>query len=258
MLLPRSTPSPGRLGSFAAAVLLHAVLLGLIVSLGGRHALPPPAEPPPDGTTDWTRVRWPEQPPAPASGGSSAAPRIRDPRVIPPPASPEPRPPTVIAPLAPTAAADPAPPEAPDTPGTGEADGTTGEDGDGSDAGPGGGPGVLGGVGDGPGGPGASGPGAPAAEPMVLRSDMNPPVLVARTDPDYPALARRARVGGTVILRCVIGVDGRARVNEVARSIPLLDAAAIAAVENWRYEPARWQGRPQAVFQTIRIEFNVR
>lgn len=78
--------------------------------------------------------------------------------------------------------------------------------------------------------------------------------------PEYPELARRARVEGRVILQVVIHKDGTVGEMEVIKA-PAADLgfgdAAKNAVSQWRYKPARQNGRPVDVFMTVVINFSL-
>ena len=78
-----------------------------------------------------------------------------------------------------------------------------------------------------------------------------------RIEPDYPEIARRARIEGFVILEVVIGTDGRIERIQTLKSEPLLEEAARKAVSRWVYRPALQHGRPVKVFATIRVEFRL-
>jgi protein TonB len=85
-------------------------------------------------------------------------------------------------------------------------------------------------------------------------------ILGSRRLPDYPDLARRVRVEGTVVLLINIEGDGRVGAVEVLRSPDLrygFDLAAIEAVREWRYRPALLDGRPVAVQATVMVEFTI-
>jgi protein TonB len=71
----------------------------------------------------------------------------------------------------------------------------------------------------------------------------------------YPSIALQAKVGGTVVLEATIGRTGVVTDVRVLRSVPLLDAAAVAAVQQWRYEPTRLNGEPVAVLLTVTVRF---
>ena len=62
---------------------------------------------------------------------------------------------------------------------------------------------------------------------------------------------------GTVILEAVINERGAIERVRVLRSVPLLDAAAITAVQNWRYTPTLLNGVPVSVLMTITINFRL-
>jgi TonB family protein len=71
--------------------------------------------------------------------------------------------------------------------------------------------------------------------------------------PVAPPTAVQAGVVGTVILEVTVDTDGRIRSARVLRSIPLLDAAALDAVRQWRYEPTLLQGTPVPVILTVPV-----
>jgi len=85
--------------------------------------------------------------------------------------------------------------------------------------------------------------------------DVKPPKLIRRIEPDYPEIARQARVEGVVILEATTDVFGRVTGVRVLRSLPLLDAAAVDAVRQWIYEPMVINGRPRPVTFTVTVRF---
>ena len=58
----------------------------------------------------------------------------------------------------------------------------------------------------------------------------------------YPAVAKSARVGGTVQVELTIDPDGKVADARVVKSVPLLDQAALDAVKQWEYTPTRVKG----------------
>jgi len=100
-------------------------------------------------------------------------------------------------------------------------------------------------------------PEPPAQKIVRVGPGVREPRRVAGGPPDYPAMARMARVQGTVILEAVINDRGTIERVKVLRSVPLLDAAAIAAVQNWRYTPTLLNGVPVSVLMTITINFTL-
>ena len=66
------------------------------------------------------------------------------------------------------------------------------------------------------------------------------PKLVTQVRPEYPDDARKAKIEGVVVLEGTIDTTGAVRDLKVVRSEPMgLTEAAIDAVAQWRYEPAR-------------------
>jgi protein TonB len=95
-------------------------------------------------------------------------------------------------------------------------------------------------------------------EPIIVTGDMVPPKLVNRVHPQYPELARKARLEGRVFLQAVITTDGSVREVTVLRSSnPLFNDVAVEAVRQWRYEPALQGGRPVTVYFTVIVDFRL-
>jgi len=84
---------------------------------------------------------------------------------------------------------------------------------------------------------------------------MRPPVKTKHVPPEYPADAREHGVQGTVIIEATIAQDGSVKSARVVRSIPLLDAAALAAVKQWEFLPTTVDGRPVSVVATYTVNF---
>jgi protein TonB len=97
--------------------------------------------------------------------------------------------------------------------------------------------------------------GEPAEPVLRAAGDVKPPKLVRRIEPDYPEIARQARVEGVVILEATTDVFGRVTGVRVLRSLPLLDSAAVDAVRQWVYEPLVVNGRPRPVTFTVTVRF---
>jgi protein TonB len=83
------------------------------------------------------------------------------------------------------------------------------------------------------------------------------PVPLVRVPPSYPDPAREAGVEGTVVLEALVCACGEVSEIEVARSIPMLDEAAIAAVRAWYFEPALRADEPVATWVTIPVKFSL-
>jgi TonB family protein len=84
---------------------------------------------------------------------------------------------------------------------------------------------------------------------------VRPPVKLIDVPPVPPETAVRAGARGIVIVEVTIDVDGTVRDARVLRSIPMLDAAALEAVRQWRYEPTTIDGKTVPVIMTVPVAF---
>jgi periplasmic protein TonB len=76
--------------------------------------------------------------------------------------------------------------------------------------------------------------------------------------PQYPQMAKIARVQGPVVLAAVIGKDGTIQnLRVVSTASPLLNQAAVEAVKQWRYRPYILNGEPVEVDTTITVNFTL-
>ena len=78
-----------------------------------------------------------------------------------------------------------------------------------------------------------------------------------KVQPLYPALAKQARIQGTVRLQAVIAKDGSVVELQVISGHPLLVQAALDAVRQWRYRPTLLNGEPVEVVTTIDVVFTL-
>jgi protein TonB len=75
--------------------------------------------------------------------------------------------------------------------------------------------------------------------------------------PNYPPLARQARIQGTVVLHAVIGKDGAIENLTLVSGHPMLAPAAIEAVKQWKYRPYLLNGEPVEVDTEIQVNFTL-
>ena len=120
--------------------------------------------------------------------------------------------------------------------GSGGGHGTGHGTGSGSGVGPGSGSGSGGGHGAGHG----TGVGD-GAGPGIARNPKVPPRVASTAAPVYPQALRDAGIGGRVVVRGVVGIDGRVESAEVVRSSgnSTLDNNALSAFYKWRFSPAK-------------------
>jgi periplasmic protein TonB len=109
---------------------------------------------------------------------------------------------------------------------------------------------------------GGTRPVLPAAPPAVVAhplrlSHMNEGNLIRKVQPTYPALARSARIQGTVMLQAVISKQGTIENLIVLTGHPMLVPAAIDAVRQWHYRPYILNNEPVEVETQITVNFSL-
>jgi periplasmic protein TonB len=83
------------------------------------------------------------------------------------------------------------------------------------------------------------------------------PEAVTKVQPEYPEMARSANVDGTVMVQALVGKDGKVKDAKVVKGIPMLDAAALAAVKQWVFKPALSNNKPVAVWVAVPVKFTL-
>jgi protein TonB len=81
--------------------------------------------------------------------------------------------------------------------------------------------------------------------------------IVSKPDPTYPAIAKAARIQGTVILSATISKTGTIENLTVVSGPQMLAQAALDAVRNWRYRPYLLNGEPVEVQTTVNVTFTL-
>ena len=81
--------------------------------------------------------------------------------------------------------------------------------------------------------------------------------LIRKITPQYPPLAKQARVQGTVRFQAIIGKDGTIQNLQLISGHPLLVPAATDAVKQWLYKPTLLNGEPVEVVTQIDVNFTL-
>jgi periplasmic protein TonB len=81
--------------------------------------------------------------------------------------------------------------------------------------------------------------------------------LVYRVRPQYPPLARQARVQGIVVLRAMISREGKIEHLQAISGHPMLVQSAINAVLQWRYRPYYLNNEPVEVETQVTVNFTL-
>jgi protein TonB len=136
-------------------------------------------------------------------------------------------------------------PAAPPSNGTGS--------GGGIGSGSGGGVGVGHGAGVGAGTGGGIGGGV-----FKVGGGISAPQPIATPDPDYTEEARKAKTQGTCVLAMIVDAEGKPRDIRVLRGLGFgLDAKAMEAVKQWRFQPAQKDGHAVNVQINVEVAFKL-
>jgi protein TonB len=114
--------------------------------------------------------------------------------------------------------------------------------------------GVLGGV---LAGTGSHLPEQPKVQRVRVSQGVTSGLLQHQVKPDYPPLAKQAHIQGPVVLKAVIGKDGKVQNLQIVSGHPMLSQSALRAVQQWRYKPYYLNGQPTEVETTITVNFSL-
>ena len=99
----------------------------------------------------------------------------------------------------------------------------------------------------------------PAAEPPLESPSYKAAYLNNPPKPDYPSLARRRAIEGTVLVRAEVGAGGECLDADLKKSsgAGILDRAALEAVKKWRFVPARRGNQAVIAWVEVPITFKL-
>jgi TonB family protein len=104
-------------------------------------------------------------------------------------------------------------------------------------------------------------PANPAAVPNAAAPNTQgivPPKPIKSVSPRYTSEAMRAKIEGDVDVEAVVLTDGSVGDVRVTKSLdPGLDEAAVAAAQQWRFQPATKDGQPVEYTVTLSLEFRM-
>ncbi len=94
--------------------------------------------------------------------------------------------------------------------------------------------------------------------PLPVGGNVQSAKLIKHPAPFYPAIAKSARIQGTVVLQAIIGKDGMVRdLKVVSAASPLLVPSAMDAVKQWVYQPTLLNHDPVEVITEITVIFSL-
>ena len=95
-----------------------------------------------------------------------------------------------------------------------------------------------------------------SAQRVVISESEAQSLLLEKISPNYPPLAKQAKISGTVVLRAEISKEGKIQDLRFISGHPMLAQAAIDAVRQWRYKPYLVNGEPVEAGTTVGVMFN--
>jgi len=106
---------------------------------------------------------------------------------------------------------------------------------------------------------GRNGPSVKVAAPRVMNisAGVAGGLLVQKTAPVYPQIAKQARVSGTVVIHATISKAGMIQNPHVVNGPTMLRQPALDAVKTWRYRPYMLDGEPVEVETTVSVTFTL-
>lgn len=81
--------------------------------------------------------------------------------------------------------------------------------------------------------------------------------LINQVKPTYPAIAKNARIQGSVVLHAIISKQGTIENLRAVSGHPMLIPSALEAVRQWRYKPYYLNGEPVEVETTVTVNFTL-
>lgn len=80
-------------------------------------------------------------------------------------------------------------------------------------------------------------------------------LLIQKTQPVYPLIAKQGQVSGTVVLAAIISKTGNVENLRVVSGPVMLRISAVNAVRAWRFKPYLLYNQPTAIETTINVHF---
>ena len=93
------------------------------------------------------------------------------------------------------------------------------------------------------------------AAPLRVGGRVRAPKPIIQVHPEYPTLAKQARIQGQVQIDAVLDEQGNVVEMKIVSGPPLLYQAALDALKKWKYEPTYLNDQPIAVQMIVTISF---
>lgn len=84
------------------------------------------------------------------------------------------------------------------------------------------------------------------------------PSIIQWAKPQYPEIARRAQIEGTVIVKVLVGPDGSVKDAQILQGVnPMLNKAAIAAARKCKFRPGKQRNIPVKAWMALPFAFRL-
>ena len=84
------------------------------------------------------------------------------------------------------------------------------------------------------------------------------PEIIKKVLPKYPPIAQRAGIEGMVVVDFIVDEKGLPTAIKILKGHPMLDEAAIEAVEQYRFSPGMQRDKPVKVKWRVPIRFRLK
>jgi TonB family protein len=93
--------------------------------------------------------------------------------------------------------------------------------------------------------------------PLPVGGDVKQAQLLKSVPPIYPTMAKSQHISGNVKIDALIDASGNVSSMTVVSGPTMLHQAALAAVKQWRYQPAELDGKPTSMHLTVTVQFRL-
>jgi protein TonB len=84
------------------------------------------------------------------------------------------------------------------------------------------------------------------------------PRIKTRAKAEYPEMARRAQIEGTVIVKVLVGPDGLVKDAQILQGVnPILDKQALIAARKWTFYPGKQRNIPVKAWMAVPFNFRL-